>query len=131
MVVSFQCKVIVSLMNLSAPALVAASHMPAIMHVVGYLCSDNVKNLALALMPVYSYTRNYLWKEEAAVMEWISGTQAACDKQWFLQFLKKCVTWPCPSSCVLESRTLGQFLGWVGVLLSLVVFRCHVVMSTQ
>ncbi|CAL1166300.1 unnamed protein product, partial [Cladocopium goreaui] len=57
--------VIISLMNLSAPALVSASHMPAIMHVVGYLCSDNVKNLALALMPVYSYTRNYLWKEEA------------------------------------------------------------------
>ena len=80
-------------MNLSAPALVSASHMPAIMHVVGYLCSDNVKKLALALMPVYSYTRNYLWKEEATVMEWISGTQAQCDKQWFLQFLKKCVTW--------------------------------------
>ena len=89
----FPFKVIISLMNLSAPALVSASHMPAIMHVVGYLCSDNVKNLALALMPVYSYTRNYLWKEEATVMEWISGTQAQCDKQWFLQFLKKCVTW--------------------------------------
>lgn len=82
-----------SLMNLSAPALVAANHMPAIMHVVGYLLSDDVKNLGLALMPVYSYTRNFLWKEESMVMEWISGTGAQCDKQWFLQFLKKCVPW--------------------------------------
>ena len=80
-------------MNLSAPALVAANHMPAIMHVSGYFMSTSEKNLGLALMPVYSYTRNYLWKEEATVMEWISGTGALCDKQWFLQFVKKCVAW--------------------------------------
>ena len=82
-----------SLMNLSAPALVSANHMPAIMHVAGYFMSTSEKNLGLALMPVYSYTRNYLWKEEAAVMEWISQTGALCDKQWFLQIVKKCVTW--------------------------------------
>lgn len=80
-------------MNLSAPALVAANHMPAIMHVAGYMCSHSEKNLGLALMPVHSYTRNFLWKEESTVMEWISGTNAQCDKQWFLQFVKKCVAW--------------------------------------
>ena len=43
-------------------------------------------------MPVYSYTKNYLWKE-ATVMEWISNTQALCDKQWFLHFSKKLAPW--------------------------------------
>ena len=41
-------------MNLSAPALVSANHMPAIMHVAGYFMSTSEKNLGLALMPVYS-----------------------------------------------------------------------------
>ena len=86
-------QVAVCLLNLSAPALVAASHMPAVMHVLGYFTTDDEKTLGLALMPVHSYTRNALWKEEHAVMEWISGTGAQCDKQWFLQFQKKCVAW--------------------------------------
>lgn len=79
------------MLNFAAPALISSKHMTAGMHVIQYFMADDVRSIGLALMPVFSYTRNGVWKEDATIMQYISHTGAHVDRQFYLNFKEKCV----------------------------------------
>ena len=91
----------VALLNCAAPAVVHTSHIQAAMHLTQYVMSDSQKAIGLALTPVFSYTKNGVWKEEGAIMQYLASTGAHCDRQWFLTFKEKCA----PTSAIITAAS--------------------------
>ena len=80
----------VILLNCTAPALVGVNPLHAAMHMSQYVLSNSIKGIGLVLTPVFSYTKNGVWKEESTIMQYLANTGAHCDRQWFLTFKEKC-----------------------------------------
>ena len=77
------------ILNYLSPALVKADHNIAATYATQYQIGDDVRSIALCLLPIFSYTRNNVFNEAVAVMKNLTCTGAHVDRPFSIEFKER------------------------------------------